>query len=280
MDVKTVRQISFFVRWGSTAAVAIIILLPLYWIFISSITPKGSLFKTPIDYFPNNITFHNYKDLFVQLGIGEMAINTLIITGFSLIASIIFGTAAAYGFARYDYSKGVSWGYKLLLFSALIPPVITARPLYDFMKSVHLIDTYLGLTILYTSSLLPFSVLILYNFVKQIPASLEEAAQVDGANYLQVLFKIYFPLMKPAIATISIINFIQCLNEFFTPLFFSYKIKVLSVGITTIPRESNFEVPWDLISSMGWFITLPIILFVMIFEKNIMEGITAGGVKQ
>ncbi|PKG24847.1 carbohydrate ABC transporter permease [Niallia nealsonii] len=280
MDVKTARQISFFVRWGSTAAVAIIILLPLYWIFISSIIPKGSLFKTPIDYFPNDITFHNYKDLFVQLGIGEMAINTLIITGFSLIASIIFGTAAAYGFARYDYSKGVSWGYKLLLFSALIPPVITARPLYDFMKSVHLIDTYLGLTILYTSSLLPFSVLILYNFVKQIPASLEEAAQVDGANYLQVLFKIYFPLMKPAIATISIINFIQCLNEFFTPLFFSYKIKVLSVGITTIPRESNFEVPWDLISSMGWFITLPIILFVMIFEKNIMEGITAGGVKQ
>ncbi|KLV26888.1 MULTISPECIES: carbohydrate ABC transporter permease [Niallia] len=280
MNIRSMKSFYFFLRWGLTFVVAIIILLPLYWIFISSITPKGSLFQTPIDYFPKIITFQNYKDLFIQLGIGEMAINTLLITGLSLVASIIFGTAAAYGFARYDYSRGVSWGYKLLLFSALIPPVITARPLYDFMKSVQLVDTYLGLTILYTSSLLPFSVLILYNFVKQIPPSLEEAAQVDGANFLQVLFKVYFPLMKPAIATVSIINFIQCLNEFFTPLFFSYKIKVLSVGITTIPRTSNFEVPWDLISSMGWFITLPIILFVMIFEKNIMEGIIAGGVKQ
>ncbi|MGV3240571.1 carbohydrate ABC transporter permease, partial [Streptococcus hyovaginalis] len=240
------------VKWS--VFLSFFFLLFLCWIFISSKTPNVSQFQTPFVCFPKTIAVQNYQVLFIKLGIGEFAINKLLITCLSLVASIIFGTAAAYGFARYDYSRGVSWGYKLLLFSALIPPVITARPLYDFMKSVQLVDTYLGLTILYPSSLLPFSVLILYNFVKQIPPSLEEAAQVDGANFLQVLFKVYFPLMKPAIATVSIINFIQCLNEFFTPLFFSYKIKVLSVGITTIPRTSNFEVPWDLISSMGWFI--------------------------
>ena len=280
MSMKVHEISAFVVRWSLTIIVSIIILLPLYWVFISSITPKGALFKTPIDYFPDQITFQNYVDLFVNLGIGEMAINTLIITTLSLLASVVLGAAAAYSFARFELFKSVNWSFKLLLFSALIPPIVTARPLYDFLKSFQLVDTYLGLTILYTSSLLPFSVLILYNFVKQIPISLEEAAMVDGANFLQILFKIYFPLMKPAIATISIINFIQCLNEFFTPLFFSYKIKVLSVGITTVPRESNFEVPWDLISAMGWFIILPIILFVLIFEKNIMEGITAGGVKQ
>ena len=86
--------------------------------------------------------------------------------------------------------------------------------------------------------------------------------------------------MRPAIATICIINFITCLNDLFTPLFFSNQIDVLSVGITTIPKESSFTMPWDMVSTMGWFIVFPIIIFVLIFEENIMEGIMAGGVKQ
>lgn len=280
MSAKQKRILTFIFRWSLTLGVAMIILIPLYWVFISSITPRGELFSTPINFFPENFTFQNYVDLFVELDVATMAWNTLIITVCSLLLTIILGTAAAYAFARFELFQSVSWAFRLLLFSALIPPVITARPLYDFMKSFDLVDTYAGLIILYTSLLLPFSVLILYNFVKQIPVSLEEAAQIDGANFGTILFKIYFPLMKPAIATVSIINFIQSLNEFFTPLFFTYKIKLLSVGITTVPRESNFEVPWDLISAMGWFIILPIILFVLFFEKNIMEGITQGGVKQ
>ncbi|KHF41554.1 carbohydrate ABC transporter permease [Halalkalibacter okhensis] len=278
--MQTHRVARFITRWTLTLIISFIVLFPLYWIFISSVTPKNQLFSTPINYFPSNATIQNYLNLFVELQMGEMIFNTLVITILSLIATIILGTMAAYAFARYEYFKSVSWSFRLLLFSALIPPVITARPLYDFMRSVNLVDTYLGLTILYTSLLLPFSVLILYNFVKQIPMSMEEAAYLDGANFFQVLFKIYFPLMKPAIATISIINFILALNEFFTPLFFSQNIRVLSVGITTVPRESSFQVPWDLISAMGWFIIFPVILFVLIFEKNIMEGITQGGVKQ
>ncbi|WP_407270066.1 carbohydrate ABC transporter permease [Radiobacillus sp. PE A8.2] len=280
MNTKKNHIFHFIFRWGLTLSVAFIILVPLYWIFVSSITPRGELFSTPINYFPENFTFQNYIDLFIDLDVEVMAWNTLVVTGLSLFATIILGTAAAYAFARFEKFHSISWSFRLLLFSALIPPVITARPLYDFMKSFNLVDTYLGLIILYTSLLLPFSVLILYNFVKQIPMSLEEAAQIDGAHFGHILFKIYFPLMKPAIATVSIINFILSLNEFFTPLFFTYRIKMLSVGITTVPRESNFEVPWDLISAMGWFIILPIILFVLFFEKNIMEGITQGGVKQ
>ncbi|MFB5675230.1 carbohydrate ABC transporter permease [Paenibacillus terreus] len=280
MNSKSLKIAPFALRWSMTAIMAVIVLLPLYWIFISSITPKGSLFASPIHYLPKSVTFSNYRDLFVQMNIGEMTYNTMIITLFSLIASVVFGIAAAYAFARNEHSRGLGLAYKLLLFSTLIPGIITARPLYDFMKSVKLIDSYTGLTILYTSALLPFSVMILHNFLKQIPITIEEAAEVDGANFMQILFQIVFPLMKPAIATISIINFITCLNDFFTPLFFSYNIKVLSVGITLIPRASNFEMPWDMISAMGWFIILPIILFVLIFEKNIMDGIMAGGVKQ
>ena len=158
--------------------------------------------------------------------------------------------------------------------------VVTARPLYEFMQKVKLYDTYQGLMILYISAVIPFTVLILRNFVGEIPVSLEEAASIDGASFIQRLFLIVLPLMKPAIATVSIINFINCLNNFFTPLYYSNGIQVLSVAIVQLPlRDNMYGVPWDLVSAMGWIILLPIIIFVAIFEKQIMDGIMAGGIK-
>ena len=169
--------------------------------------------------------------------------------------------------------------YGLIVFSALIPGIVTARPLYDYLRSLKLVDTYPGLILLYTSSLIPFTILILRNYLGSIPIDIEEAAEIDGANHMQKLMFVTLPLMRPAVATVCIINFISCLNEFFIPLFFSQKIKVLTIGISTLPRANAYDVPWDLLSAMGGVILAPIIIFVMIFEENIMDGIMAGGVK-
>ena len=148
------------------------------------------------------------------------------------------------------------------------------------MQKARLYDTYPGLIILYISAVIPFSVLILRNFVGEIPEALEEAAAIDGASFMQRIIYVVIPLMKPAIATICIINFISCLNNFFTPLFFANNIQVLSTSIVQLPlRDNMYAVPWDLVSAMGWIILLPIIIFVAVFEKQIMEGIMAGGVK-
>ena len=266
-------------RWTLTILICFIILLPLWWIFISSITPSKDLYTTPINYIPLNPTFENYERAFSQMGIMSKVSNTLTITAWALAGSIVLGLMAAYAFARFD-RKGIRIAYVLLLFSSLIPGIVTARTTYDFFRSLELIDTYPGLVLLYTSSILPFSVLILMNFVQQIPYSIEEAADVDGANFVQKLFLVILPLMTPAIATIAIINFITCLNDLFIPLFFANRIDVLSVGITTVPRRNTYDVPWEMISTIGCIIVLPIILFVLAFEKRIMEGIMAGGVKK
>lgn len=184
---------------------------------------------------------------------------------------------------KYKVYRGLIAAGRWALFgiaTMLIPEVVTARPLYEFMRTVGLYDTYLGLIILYISGVIPFTVLILKNFASEIPVSLEEAAAIDGANFIQRLFKIVLPLMRPAIATVCIINFITCLNNFFTPLYYSNDIQVLSVAIVQLPlRDNMYGVPWDLVSSMGWIILLPIIIFVAVFEKQIMDGIMAGGVK-
>lgn len=279
MNLKINKIIYDLIKWGLTSIISASILIPLYWIFISSIKPSNELFTSPIQYVPTNATFQNYKKLFFELNLGEKALNTLIITTAALVISTIICLTAAYAFSKYK-SKGLKIAYGMIVFSALIPGIVTARPLYDFMGKFNLVDTFLGLIILYTSALIPFTILILNNFLNEIPASIYEAAEVDGCKSVQKMFYVTLPLMKPAIATISIINFITCLNDLFTPLFFARKIEVLSVGITTIPKETTYSMPWDLISTMGWIILLPIILFVLLFEKQIMDGIMAGGVKE
>ena len=266
-------------RWVLFVIVAFLILFPVFWIFISSITPPGELFKMPIDYLPDHPTLDSYRFLIENVGLLDKIGNTVLIVGITLVVSTILCAMAAYGFARFQ-SKGIKVAFGFILATMLIPEVVTARPLYEFMQKVGLYDTYPGLIILYISAVVPFTVLILNNFVGEIPVSLEEAAAIDGATFTQRLFRVVIPLMKPAIATVCIINFITCLNNFFTPLYYSNGIQVLSVAIVQLPlRDNMYGVPWDLVSAMGWLILLPIIIFVAIFEKQIMDGIMAGGVK-
>lgn len=266
-------------RWILFALVAFVILFPVYWIFISSITPQGELFQMPIDYLPDHPTLESYEFLVQNVGLLEKIGNTVLIVGITLVVGTVFCAMAAYGFARFQ-SKGIGAAFAFIIATMLIPEVVTARPLYEFMRSVGLYDTFQGLILLYISSVIPFTVLILRNFASEIPISLEEAAAIDGANFLQRLFRVVLPLMKPAIATVCIINFITCLNNFFTPLYYSNDIQVLSVAIVQLPlRDNMYGVPWDLVSAMGWIILLPIIIFVAVFEKQIMDGIMAGGVK-
>lgn len=266
-------------KWILCAVTAFLILFPVYWIFISSITPPGELFQTPIDYLPDHPTLNSYVFLMEHVGLFSKIGNTVIIVGATLIIGTVLCAMASYAFARFR-SRGISIAFAFIIATMLIPEVVTARPLYEFMQKVKLFDTYQGLIILYISSVIPFTVLILKNFVGEIPVSLEEAAAIDGASFPQRLFYVVLPLLKPAIATVCIINFITCLNNFFTPLYYSNGIQVLSVAIVQLPlRDNMYGVPWDLVSAMGWIILLPIIIFVAIFEKQIMDGIMAGGVK-
>ncbi|MBN2981620.1 carbohydrate ABC transporter permease [Cohnella algarum] len=265
--------------WGLALVVAFLILFPLWWIFVSSITPAGELFSKPIRYWPRHPTLESYRYLIEHAGLLSKIGSTAVIVGLSILIGMVVSVMAAFAFARFR-SKGLSIAVAFLLASMLIPDVVTARPLYDFLRSVHLYDTYTGLIVLYISGILPFTILILQNYLNDIPVSIEESASIDGCGFFQSLFYVTLPLLRPALATVCIVNFITCLNNFFTPLFYSNGISVLSTAITQLPlRDNMYAVPWDLVSAMGWIIILPILVFVAIFQKQIMEGIMAGGVK-
>ncbi|GIO16156.1 ABC transporter permease [Cohnella xylanilytica] len=273
------RLFPVLLMWGLAAIVAFLILFPLWWIFISSITPAGELFAKPLKYWPVHPTLDSYRFLIENVGLLAKIRDTLIIVGLSILIGMIVSVMAAFSFSRFR-SKGLSLAVAFLLASMLIPDVVTARPLYDFLRYVHLYDTYAGLIVLYISGILPFSILILQNYLNDIPVSIEESASIDGCGFLQSMYYVTLPLLRPALATVCIVNFITCLNNFFTPLFYSNGISVLSTAITQLPlRDNMYAVPWDLVSAMGWIIILPIIVFVAFFQRQIMEGIMAGGVK-
>lgn len=163
---KVYRGLITVGRWVLFAVVAFIILFPVYWIFISSITPSGELFKTPIDYLPDHPTLESYLFLIENVGLLEKIGNTILIVGITLIVGTILCCMAAYGFARFT-SKGVSLAFAFVIATMLIPEVVTARPLYEFMRTVGLYDTYIGLIILYISAVIPFTVLILKTLLQR-----------------------------------------------------------------------------------------------------------------
>lgn len=267
--------------WGMTLIFSIIVLFPVYWIFLSAITPKDMLFTRPINYIPIAPTLENYRTLFASVDVLGQASNTLTMAFFTIILTLLFSVLAAYAFARYVF-PGKTITYLYLIFSAMLPVIVTIIPLFQLFRSMNLTNTVTGLIIINTSTFIPFTMMTLTNFIQTIPVSIEDAADVDGAGVLTKIFVVLLPLLKPALATMAIIIFVWCMNEFMVALVFTTNINSmpLSVGITMIPRIDQFNIPWEMISALATLMLLPIILFVMVFERNIMDGLITGSIKE
>ncbi len=268
------------VLWIFTIIVGFIIMWPVYWIVKSSFTKQIDLFKSPIEYMPVNLTLDNYRQLMDAAGLTDYLKGTILITAASLFLSVFLCALAGYGFARCQ-NKGINIAFAFIMFSTMIPGTVTVIPLMTMWRRMGLSDTFSGLTILYFSLLIPFSTVMYAGFISQIPPSLEEAARIDGATMFGAFTKVILPLLKPIMATLSIINFITCLNEFFIPLMFTTKnVKVMSLLMSSIPKLNQYQMPWGAISAAGCLMLLPAILFIVIFEKNIMGGLMMGSIKQ
>jgi multiple sugar transport system permease protein len=261
--------------------VCFVILWPVYWIVKSSFTTSDKLYEMPVQYLPVNLTLQSYRTLFSTTGdIGKYISDTGILITIVLVLTTVLCALAGYGFAR-TKTRGIRTAFSFVLFSTMVPSTVAVIPLMVMWRSLRLTDTMPGLTLLYFSAVIPFSVTMFSTFISELPNSLEEAAWIDGTTITGSFFRVIFPLLKPIAATMCIINFITCINEFFYPLIFTTKnIKVLSMLVFNVPRNNQWQEPWDTISASGCIMVLPTILFILFFEKNILEGLTMGSVKQ
>jgi ABC-type glycerol-3-phosphate transport system permease component len=259
-----------------------VVLLPCYWILVSSFTPKYQMFSIPPRWVPSEVTLNNYVNLADNIPFFRYYINSLIFAFFSSLVSVLLAFLAAYALARVRF-RGSNIIFLIFIVTIAIPQIGTLVPLFELYKSVGLINNRAGMILLMSSLILPFTVWTLVSFIKQLPEEVEEAARIDGANLAQLLWRVVIPVVRPAIGTMIIINFIIAWNELLYPLVFatSTATKTLSVGLMELAVDPSMGAgrPWDLMSALSVSMIIPVLLVVLFFQRLIVSGLTKGAIK-
>jgi trehalose/maltose transport system permease protein len=275
----------FLVRvpfWILIAAIFIYALFPFYWVVRSSFTPEVALFQTPVKYIPSHPTLANYRGALSASFFQDALINSTIVAGSVTILSLAIGAFAAYALGRFKF-HGRSFVMYLMLSMTIFPQIAILGALYTTISKFHLYDTLGALIFSYLIFTLPFTIWVLTSFMRALPGDLEEAAYVDGATPLQVFYKVLLPLIAPGLVTTGLLAFISAWNEYLFALSFiqspdKYTVPLAITNFVS-PTGSGFAVPWGQIMAATVIVTLPLIIMVLILQKRILAGLTAGAVK-
>jgi multiple sugar transport system permease protein len=263
-------------------AVIVVALVPVVWLISISLKPTEAV--TDGHFLPSEISFDNYKSLF-EGGIDDSPfikplINSILIALSTTVIAIVFASFAAYAIARLEFP-----GKRVILAGALaiamFPPISTVGPLFDMWRALGLYDTYPGLIIPYLTFSLPLAIYVLVAFFREIPWELEQAAQVDGATPFQAFTKVIVPLAAPGMFTAAILVFIFAWNDFLfaISLTSSDASRTVPAALAFFTGESSFTQPTGSIAAAAVVVTVPIIVFVLLFQRRIVSGLTAGAVK-
>ena len=264
------------------AAILVYCLFPFYWAVRSSFTPEGDLFATPLQYFPSHPTWENYRGALSANFFTDALINSAIVAGGVTLLSLAVGASAAFALGRFNF-HGRSFVMYLMLSMTIFPQIAILGALYTTISKFHLYDKLGALVFSYLIFTLPFTVWVLTSFMRALPADLEEAAYVDGATPLQVFWKVLLPLIAPGLVTTGLLAFISAWNEYLYALSFiqspSHYTVPLALTSFVSKTGSAFAVPWGQIMAATVVVTLPLIFAVLVLQRRIIAGLTAGAVK-
>jgi multiple sugar transport system permease protein len=266
--------------WLGVALTTVWSLGPFLWQFITSIKGPEELLRVPPTYLPHAPTLVAYKQVFVARPFATYILNSFLVALGTTALCTAFGTLAAYAFSRPGL-RGARAAMTAILVMSVFPCTLVIIALKRMMVQAGLLNSLWSLILSYTALNLPFAIWVLQTFFKQVPADIEEAAQVDGLSRWATLWKIIFPLSIPAVATTAILVFIFSWNEFLLALAFISRdsARTVPVGIALLSGVTVYEVPWDQISAAVVVTTLPVVAMVLAFQRRILQGLTAGAVK-
>jgi multiple sugar transport system permease protein len=264
------------------ALVLIFALIPVVWLISISLKPPSEIVDQR--FIPAHFSLDNYKSLF-EGGISDSPfikplINSIAIALITTVIAITLASFTAYAIARLEFP-----GKRVILAGALaiamFPPISTVGPLFDMWRALGLYDTYPGLIIPYLTFSLPLAIYVLVAFFREIPWDLEQAAQVDGATPFQAFRKVILPLAAPGVFTAAILVFIFAWNDFVfaISLTSSDASRTVPAALAFFTGESSFTEPTGSIAAAAVVVTIPIIVFVLFFQRRIVAGLTAGAVK-
>lgn len=262
-------------------------LTPILWLFISTIQTQASLLRVPAHLLPEAVTFQNYSDIFKPAAFGESAgestfflalRNSVIISLGTTLVACVFGTLAAYSFARLNIPAKRAL-LLVVLGSQLLPAISLIIPLFRMFRTAGLLDSIAALILAYSTFSMPFVVWIMAGYFQAVPAELEEAARIDGASRFQAFVRIAVPLAAPGIGATAIFTLLNAWDEFFFALIFTstYTSKTVPVALAEFIGRHN--VNWGLLVTSGFIASLPPIILSLMFYRYIVSGVLAGGLK-
>ncbi|MET7993131.1 carbohydrate ABC transporter permease [Amycolatopsis sp. NPDC005232] len=273
--VTTGRKVS----WGLIDILVVAFaLIPVLWIISLSFKTKDTL--NDGSFWPQQWTLKNYADIFQTSEFLRALVNSIGIAVISTVIAVVLGTMAAYAIARLAFpGKQLLVGLSLLI--AMFPQVSLVTPLFNIERNLGLFDTWMGLILPYITFALPLSIYTLSAFFREIPWELEKAAKMDGATPAQAFRKVIAPLAAPGVFTTAILVFIFCWNDFLFAISLTSTTasRTVPAALSFFTGSSQFEDPTGQVSAAAVVITIPIILFVLFFQRRIVAGLTSGAVK-
>ena len=264
--------------WIAIAAILFYCLFPFYWLVNLSLKTGADLSDNSL--IPPNPSLANYEAIFRNDDFVRALGNSIWVAGVTTILAIIIGSFCAYALARLRF-PGKFFILGMILAITTFPGIAIAAPLFRLWSDIGLFDTLTGLIIPNLTFALPLAIFILVSFFKEIPKDLEEAALVDGATYFQAFRKVVVPLAAPGMATAAILVFIGAWNEFLFAITLTStpQARTVPAAIAFFTGATTFEVPIGTITAASVVISIPLIVMVLLFQKRIVAGLTAGAVK-
>ncbi len=257
--------------------VALVIVFPTYWMFVTSLKTPGEILSPKYDLIPFSATFENFASALSKENFAVYLTNSLIVTLGAVLCALIAGTLAAIPLSRLRF-RGRK-GFLVLIMVAQLAPVATLFiPLFLLMRDAGLINTLPGLMLIYFATTLPFTVWMLYGFVNGIPYDLEEAAMIDGCSQLGAFRRVTLPLLGPGLVTTSVFSFITAWNEFlFAVVLMKGDKQTLPVWLASF--RTAFGTDWGGVMAGSVIYAIPALVFFLVVQRKLVAGVAAGAVK-
>lgn len=257
---------------------AVIFVFPFLWMILSALKTDVQIFSYQAKFLPNPPVWKNFITAWKYIPLGRYYMNSMFVSGTIAVSQVLTSALAGYVFARlyFPYKNTI---FIMYLGTMMIPTQVTIIPLFMVMRQFGLIDTYAALILPFLAY--PYGTFLLKQFFTNIPSDLEDAARIDGCSRIRILFKIVLPLSKPALITLSMLSFMWSWNSFFWPLVVTNSSKryTIQVGLAMLKNEMAMSTEWSMLMAATVITVLPVLLFLIIAQKYIIEGISLSGLK-
>jgi multiple sugar transport system permease protein len=264
---------------------AVVMLFPVVWMLETSLKENRDVYAVPAKFLGFDITFHHYKDVFVQRGgsgASDLAINfknSVIVATFSTLVATALGVPAAWAYSRFPIKLKKDQLF-FILSTRFMPPVVVVIPIFLMYRDLNLIDTKTGLILIYAAFNLPFTIWMMKGFVDEVPAEYEDAAMLDGYSRLEAFFRVTLPLLIPGIAATAVFALIFSWNEFVFSVFLTSSEDARTAPPAIAGLIGGTTVDWGLVAASAMVFAVPVLIFAFLVRKHLVAGVTLGAVRR